>query len=51
MVETFHLRRRQGVYSSIPDGASLPGLLLSLLQHVNLFKGRDRGSEGQSDKR
>lgn len=30
------LRSRQGVHSGIPDGASLPGLLLSFPQHVNL---------------
>ena len=43
------LRSRQGVHSGFPDVASLPGLLLGLPQHVDLFQGRDGGSEGQSD--
>lgn len=43
------LRSRQGVHSGIPDGASLPGLVLGLPQHVNLFQCKDRGSERQRD--
>jgi hypothetical protein len=35
------LRRRQGVYSGIPDSSDLPGLLLGFLQHVDLCQGRE----------